>query len=450
MKRTYLGILFLTFVLAMSGCGKEENSGTDMSAAILETPPSADDMLGVPLELNGEHFTTVNDLVETKREEAIYATNSTSGEMIETLSKGTQLQRIAFGTIWSAVVYNNQICYIQSNWVQSCPNAKIETLSIADLHVTLEQFLQMAKDSQEEQNNVQDSLSGEDSSEEPSSNFETAEIDTSEDESSEVGNSEEVTGKESTPAASANRGIGSVMPDLAALAALDNTSIPWGYVTTDRNELNQPNGCLYFDRLYGSYNADFYRKDSDMVFLTMDEGYENGLTPQILDTLSEKNVKAVFFVTYDFVTKNPDLVQRMIDEGHVVGNHSYTHPADGVPSVSMEEQYNEFMMTHNYVLEHFNYEMYLFRFPEGTFSVASLSLAQALGYRSVFWSYAYRDWVTSDQPDVATSLQAAVDNVHPGAIYLLHACSSTNATMLGDFIDQVRGLGYEFGYYDYR
>ncbi|MGN0299535.1 MAG: polysaccharide deacetylase family protein [Lachnospiraceae bacterium] len=247
-----------------------------------------------------------------------------------------------------------------------------------------------------------------------------------------------------------NLGIGSVMPDLTALAALDNAAIPYGYRSDDRNELNQPNGCLYYDRLYGSYNADFYRTDSTMVYLTMDEGYENGYTPQILDTLAAKNVKAVFFITYDFAVKNPDLVQRMINEGHIVGNHSYTHPADGIPSLSIEQQYDEFMLTHNYVLENFGYEMYLFRFPEGTFSVEALSLAQSLGYRSVFWSYAYRDWITNDQPDVAASLQAAVSNVHPGAIYLLHACSSTNTTMLGDFIDQVRAQGYEFGYYSYR
>lgn len=101
----------------------------------------------------------------------------------------------------------------------------------------------------------------------------------------------------------------------------------------------------------------------------------------------------------------------------------------------------------DYVLENYGYQMYLFRFPTGAFSEQSLAIVQSLGYRSVFWSFAHHDWVTDDQPDVAESLQKAVDKAHGGAIYLLHAVSSTNTTMLGDFIDGCRAKGYEFGYY---
>ena len=137
----------------------------------------------------------------------------------------------------------------------------------------------------------------------------------------------------------------------------------------------------------------------------------------------------------------------MIDECHVVGNHSVTHPAAGLSTLSVEQQINEVKEVNDYVLEHFGYQMYLFRFPTGAFSEQSLAIVQSQGYRSVFWSFAYKDWVVDEQPDVATSLQNALNKVHGGAIYLLHAESTTNATMLADFIDGVRAKGYEFGYY---
>ena len=179
----------------------------------------------------------------------------------------------------------------------------------------------------------------------------------------------------------------------------------------------------------------------------MDEGYEYGLTEGILDTLKEKNVKCVFFITLPYAKENPELVQRMIDEGHVVGNHSVTHPAAGLSTLSIEQQINEVKEVNDYVLEHFGYQMYLFRFPTGAFSEQSLAIVQSQGYRSVFWSFAYKDWIVDDQPDVATSLANALNKVHGGAIYLLHAESTTNAQMLADFIDGCREKGYEFGYY---
>ena len=138
----------------------------------------------------------------------------------------------------------------------------------------------------------------------------------------------------------------------------------------------------------------------------------------------------------------------MIDEGHVVGNHSNTHPADGMPSLGLDAAREDVMSLHNYVKENFGYDMYLFRCPAGIFSQQFLALNQSLGYRSVFWSFAHRDWVTDDQPDQAETLQKVVSQLHPGAIYLLHAVSSTNTAILGDFIDQARAAGYTFGYYE--
>ena len=230
-------------------------------------------------------------------------------------------------------------------------------------------------------------------------------------------------------------------------SAYSTEYVPFGFGSEVDPETNRPTGLQWYINHYGQYAVDFIQPESNYIYLTFDEGYENGYTEKILDTLKEKNVKAVFFITLPYAKDNPDLVRRMINEGHVLGNHSATHPADGLSSLSVEQQLNEVKAVNDYVLENYGYQMYLFRFPTGAFSEQSLAIVQSLGYRSVFWSFAYHDWVTDDQPDVAESLQKTVDKAHGGAIYLLHAVSSTNTTILGDFIDSCRAKGYEFGYY---
>ena len=133
----------------------------------------------------------------------------------------------------------------------------------------------------------------------------------------------------------------------------------------------------------------------------------------------------------------------MIDEGHQIGDHTCTHP--DMAKLSVEEQKEQIMGVYNEAKDQFGYEMKYFRFPEGIFSAEALGLVNNLGMESVFWSYAYNDYDEDNQPDVQESLQKALDALHPGAIYLLHASSTTNTAMLGDFIDGVRARGYEFG-----
>lgn len=246
--------------------------------------------------------------------------------------------------------------------------------------------------------------------------------------------------------ASASLNSGSEVTINSDFDSYSSEYVPFGF-GSEVDENNRPTGLQWYINRFGKYTTDFIQPESNYVYLTMDEGYEYGLTEGILDTLKEKNVKAVFFITLPYAKDNPELVQRMIDEGHVVGNHSVTHPAAGLSTLSVEQQINEVKEVNDYVLEHFGYQMYLFRFPTGAFSEQSLAIVQSQGYRSVFWSFAYKDWVVDEQPDVATSLQNALNKVHGGAIYLLHAESTTNATMLADFIDGVRAKGYEFGYY---
>ena len=195
---------------------------------------------------------------------------------------------------------------------------------------------------------------------------------------------------------------------------------------------------------YGKYNACFIGDYTKDIYLTFDEGYEYGQTESILNTLKEKGVSATFFVTEPYAKENPDLVRRMIDEGHVLGNHSVTHPSAGMPSLSLDKQENEVTENHAYIKENFGYDMYLFRYPTGRFSEQSLALLNNCNYKSIFWSFAYLDYEVNNQPDRVSSLQKMKDKLHPGAIYLLHAESETNAAVLGDFIDAVRAAGYGF------
>ncbi len=201
---------------------------------------------------------------------------------------------------------------------------------------------------------------------------------------------------------------------------LDTTGLDWGQ-GGDKDQWNRPAGCLQYQEKYGKYNAYFIKDEPEkkVIYLTIDEGYEYGCSPRILDTLKEKKVPAVFFVTKSFADQNNDLVQRMIDEGHEVGNHSVTHPAGGLYSQTVEEQTNEVTGLHDYIKNQFGYEMHLFRYPAGKFNEQSLALLNNLNYKTVFWSFAYLDYDVENQPDPAESLQKMIDCLHPGALYLL-------------------------------
>ena len=230
------------------------------------------------------------------------------------------------------------------------------------------------------------------------------------------------------------------------LDELDNDRVSFGYSRDHRDENNVPTDWEYYEKNWGEFDADWIQDTSvNTIYLTMDEGYANDNTITILDTLKEKNVTATFFLTKDFVDKCPELVQRMIDEGHQLGNHTCSHPI--MPKKSISRQTEEIQTLHDLVKEQFGYEMKLFRFPEGTFSRRSLGLVNNLGYKAVFWSFAYADYDEDDQPDVEESLQLTLDSLHNGAIYLLHANSDTNTALLGDFIDGARERGFEFGVY---
>lgn len=234
--------------------------------------------------------------------------------------------------------------------------------------------------------------------------------------------------------------------DYTLLEGFATEKLGWGPgVTSDEK---RPNGSTAYQEKYGKYCAYYIAPDTEKIYLTFDEGYEaeGRYTEKILDTLMEKDAKAVFFITGDYARRNADLVQRMIDEGHIVGSHSWNHPS--MPGLTPEKAAEELTKLHDYVKENFDYEMTLFRFPMGEFSEQMLALVQDMGYQSVFWSFAYKDWETDNQMDSASALKVVMERSHPGAIYLLHAVSSTNAAILGDAIDQLRAKGYVIAPYD--
>jgi peptidoglycan-N-acetylmuramic acid deacetylase len=179
-----------------------------------------------------------------------------------------------------------------------------------------------------------------------------------------------------------------------------------------------------------------------VLHLTFDCGYENGYTAKILDTLKAKHVQAAFFCTLTFIKSEPALVARMIKEGHIVGNHSSTHPV--FPTITRTQMALEIQNCDNYLRLNFGYSAPYFRFPEGSYSTSSLDLVQSLGYRSVFWSVAYADWDPAKQLGTKFAFDTVTSRLHPGAVILLHAVSKDNTAALGSIIDWARAQGYRF------
>lgn len=182
--------------------------------------------------------------------------------------------------------------------------------------------------------------------------------------------------------------------------------------------------------------------EEKVVYLTFDVGYDNGYTGIILDTLKEKNVPAAFFCTVGEMESSPESIARMINEGHIVGNHTKNHPS--MDEISRTEMMQEIKAFDDYIRTNFGYSSPYFRFPKGEYSDCALDLVGSLGYTSVFWSLAYADWDVNDQKGAAYAHDTVTARIHPGAVILLHAVSSDNAYALGDIIDTVRNMGYEF------
>lgn len=229
----------------------------------------------------------------------------------------------------------------------------------------------------------------------------------------------------------------------AMVQAYSNKAIHWGFKRSS-NE-TPPSAGKEMDELLNKYGA-FYLGDTTKkeIYLTFDNGYENGFTAQILDTLKEKQVPAAFFVTGHYLKSQPELVRRMVAEGHIVGNHSWSHP--DLTTVSNDKLKKEL----NLVNEEYKRvtgkedDLRYLRPPRGIFSERTLALSAELGYHHILWSLAFVDWKVDQQKGWQYAYDNIMNQIHPGAIILLHTVSRDNAEALAKVIDDLRLRGYQF------
>ncbi|WP_432766944.1 polysaccharide deacetylase family protein [Thermoclostridium caenicola] len=216
----------------------------------------------------------------------------------------------------------------------------------------------------------------------------------------------------------------------------------WGIVRggPNRQPTPDPGTPELLSRYNSLYVGDIQEK---IIYLTFDEGYENGYTGKILDVLYENQVNAIFFITGPYLEKEEELVRRMVEEGHAVGNHTISHKS--LPTLSDEEIERETTGLDRRFYEKFGKNMVFLRPPKGEYSERTLQITSELGYVNVFWSFAYDDWNTKNQRGWEYAFKKVTGNLHNGAILLLHAVSSDNAEALDAIIKEARRQGYEFG-----
>ena len=188
--------------------------------------------------------------------------------------------------------------------------------------------------------------------------------------------------------------------------------------------------------------------DQPVIYLTFDAGYENGCTEPILEALEKHNVKAAFFVVGNYIEQNPELVRRMLREGHIVGNHTYHHY--DMSKLSDEAAFNQELTSLETLYRETTGEDLprYYRPPQGIYSEKNLEMAQKLGYRTVFWSLAYVDWYQDNQPTDEQAFSKLLPRIHPGAVVLLHSTSQTNARILDTLLSKWEEMGYSFGTLD--
>ena len=233
---------------------------------------------------------------------------------------------------------------------------------------------------------------------------------------------------------------------ISVFASSALTTGSWGL--SFRQEGAPPIGNAGKDQLRQYQAAYIGDTNEKVLYLTFDAGYENGCTAKILDTLKEKQVPAAFFLVGNYIRQSPDLVRRMVAEGHTVGNHTMHHydmsrlsdkAAFSKELTDLEALYKE---TVGQELPKY------YRPPQGIYSEENLKMAQELGYKTLFWSLAYVDWNNDAQPTREAAFAKLLPRTHNGAVVLLHSTSKTNAEILGELIDKWKEAGYRFGTLD--
>ncbi len=226
-----------------------------------------------------------------------------------------------------------------------------------------------------------------------------------------------------------------------------------GWYCARNREHKQPiaDSNLAYVEEYGGYYIDKKHGDDStekVVYLTFDAGYENGNIEKILDVMKTEDVKGAFFILGNLITKNTELVKRMAAEGHTVCNHTNRH-RDMTLVASKEEFGAELESLEALYREYVGGEIAkYYRPPEGRFNEATMRYASELGYKTIFWSFAYADWDNAKQPSAEAAKKKIMDNIHNGAVILLHPTSATNAEILGDVIRELKAQGFSFGTLD--
>ncbi len=223
--------------------------------------------------------------------------------------------------------------------------------------------------------------------------------------------------------------------------SIDNTGSGWGFKKNEGAAPDIPKSVIDMLKSYDSYCMD--TSGERVLYLTFDEGYENGYTAQILDTLKKCEVPAAFFVTGSYFDREQELIKRMFDEGHIIGNHTENHP--NLHKLSdAEKMKEELRLLDDKYFALFGEHMKYMRPPEGEYSERVLAAAQDAGYKTMFWSFAYKDWERDVTRGADYAVKAVTPYLHDGAIILLHAVSQDNADALESIIRYARDRGYEF------
>lgn len=239
--------------------------------------------------------------------------------------------------------------------------------------------------------------------------------------------------------------VDAILAEKDDTTAYSNKTLRWGISRRENNQTPaaDPGAPQLLSKYGGLYLGDTEKK---VIYLTFDEGYENGYTPKILDTLRDNNVKAVFFITGPYLKDHQDLVRRMVEEGHIVGNHTIHHPS--LPEVGDSQLEEEIVGLDRAFSEKFGQNMKYLRPPKGEYSERTLAVTKKLGYCNLFWSFAYDDWYRDRIRGPEYAYNIVMRNLHNGAVLLLHAVSKDNADALGMIIQGVREKGYTFGNID--
>ncbi len=233
--------------------------------------------------------------------------------------------------------------------------------------------------------------------------------------------------------------------DASELSKLDNTRYAWWLTLNTKHQT--PGIPGYASKLAAKHDAVWVGDTSrKVIYLTFDEGYENGYTPVILDTLKKNNVKALFFITGPYLNTEQKLVKRMLDEGHLVGNHTINHPS--LPDMTVDKLDYEMRGLEKQFNTIFGKGFKYMRPPKGEYSERTLEAARELGYKTVFWSFAYADYDVNKQQGPNHAYNMVMGHLHNGAVLLLHAVSKDNAEALDRIIKGIRDQGYEIAPFD--